>query len=466
MNVRPSSTTGEEDPQQHGVSPLTTVPSPILIAKQFIKHYYPIFTQSPEHLHKFYHPKESSLTYILSLEDASEDSGNGLVWEDIKEKLEFCRGARLDLTSGFIDAQKTYDGGVLVVVLGDITLKKKDEDDYENVQRKFVHTLLLRRSSKGKQTFFVSNDVFRFLDLQQQEPGEEFHDSPKEEGKEEEEVASEEEVELPVEVPVQEKKEEVSTTTKVIHEEQPSISTADKQPMEKETELKPFLDDIIVEQQQQQKQQRTSRRSVEKNTSKMNSWASLVVAGVNLSEEPATTTTTTTTLTTKSSSSAGKKQASTKTKTTSAIKDTKTSAAIVKRQGIPSTYSNIATSVYVRNVPTNTTREDLFQLFRELYPSQNIVHIAVYASRGFAFVEFDCKEAVQAILGGEVVKKIKCTWEEDVLLEMEGKKTERFHTVGKANTKVNYKQQAETTTVTKSNGKQKENPKSTFSNKK
>jgi len=129
-----------------------------------------------------------------------------------------------------------------------------------------------------------------------------------EEEEEEEEVAKEEEVELPVEVPVQEKKEEVSTTTKVTNEEQPSFSTADKQPLEKETEFKPFLlDDIIVEQQQQQKQQRTTRRSVEKDASKMNSWASLVVAGVNLSEEPATTTTTTTAFTTKSSSSTGKK---------------------------------------------------------------------------------------------------------------------------------------------------------------
>jgi hypothetical protein len=513
MNVRPNAAE-EDDPQQQLQQGATAAaPPPILIAKQFIKHYYPILTQSPQHLHKFYHPKESSLTYIITPEDTAANDTSGLVWEDIKSKLNFCEGARMDLTSGFIDAQQTYDGGVLVVILGEMTLKKPNSDDYEDFKRKFVHTLLLKGSSSGhaKRKFFVSNDIFRFLDLEQTQVS----NGPEVDGSFAEVETLKEAVEAVEEETALEvgEEHEITITTKM-HDEQPQPSELDVQktvdkgetPEEElsavktifqQTELpirtghttesfstsQPEILPVDHEQRQQRKAPRTSK---EKAASKISSWASLV-AGMNLAsvEEPVTKTTTstrgsrgssssspsveaagaipttaaatttdtsadaftpvphTTTSSKKTSSGAKTTAASTQPSTGKNLADSKTFA---KRQGIPSTYSNTATSVYVRNVPNSTTREDLAQLFQKLYPSQSIVHIAVYASRGFAFVEFSNKEAVQAILGGETVKQIRCTWgtADGVLLEIEGKKTERHHAApsGKAGTKItNPKQQ-------------------------
>jgi hypothetical protein len=525
MNVRPSAAE-EDDPQQQPQQGATTAatPPPILIAKQFIKHYYPILTQSPQHLHKFYHPKESSLTYIITPEDTAANDTSGLVWEDIKSKLDFCEGARMDLTSGFIDAQKTYDGGVLVVILGEMTLKKPNSDDYEDFKRKFVHTLLLKGSSSGhaKKKFFVSNDIFRFLDLEQTQVS----NGPEVEGSFAEvetlkEAMVEEEEEETTAVGVEE--EHVITTTTTMHEEQPQpISDldddvqkiVDKMETTEEEAPPPVKDifqptellgsttshpiesfstsqpEILPDDHEQRQQRKVPRSSKEKAASKISSWASLV-AGMSLAsvEEPITKTKTTTTTATrgsrgssssspsveasgviptaaaantsvdaftpvphtttsskKSSSSAKPSATSSQPSTSKNLADSKTFA---KRQGIPSTYSNTATSVYVRNVPNSTTREDLAQLFQKLYPSQSIVHIAVYASRGFAFIEFSNKEAVQAILEGETVKQIRCTWGavDGVLLEIEGKKTERHHAApsGKAGTKITNPKQQEGT---------------------
>lgn len=514
MNVRPNAAE-EDDPQQQPQQGATAAaPPPILIAKQFIKHYYPILTQSPQHLHKFYHPKESSLTYIITPEDTAANDTAGLVWEDIKSKLNFCEGARMDLTSGFIDAQKTYDGGVLVVILGEMTLKKPNSDDYEDFKRKFVHTLLLKGSSSGhaKRKFFVSNDIFRFLDLEQTQVS----NGPEVDGSFAEVETLKEAVEAVEEATALEVEEEHEiTTTKTRHDEQPQpfsdldvqkilnkvetpeeeLSTAKTifqptelpvrtiHPIESFSTSQPEILPVDHEQRQQRKVPRTSK---EKAASKISSWASLV-AGMNLAsvEETVNKTTTTTrgprgssssspsveaagaipttaapttadtsvdaftpvphttTSSKKTSTSAKPTATSTQPSTGKNLADSKTFA---KRQGIPSTYSNTATSVYVRNVPNSTTREDLAQLFQKLYPSQSIVHIAVYASRGFAFVEFSNKEAVQAILGGETVKQIRCTWgtADGVLLEIEGKKTERHHAAPsvKAGTKItNPKQQ-------------------------
>jgi hypothetical protein len=533
MNVRPS-VAEEDDPQQEpqqGATTTAATPPPILIAKQFIKHYYPILTQSPQHLHKFYHPKESSLTYIITPEDTAANDTSGLVWEDIKSKLDFCEGARMDLTSGFIDAQKTYDGGVLVVILGEMTLKKPNSDDYEDFKRKFVHTLLLKGSSSGhaKKKFFVSNDIFRFLDLEQSQVsnGPEVEGSVAEVETLKEAAVVEEELEETTAVGVEE--EHVITATTTMHEVQPQpISEldddvqkiVDKMETTEEEAPSPAVKDlfqptelpgstnpiesfstsqpeILPVDHEQRQQRKVPRSSKEKAASKISSWASLV-AGMNLAsvEEPITKTTTTTTTTTSTRGSRGSSSSSPSVEASGAIPTTTAAAAttdtssvdaftpvphtttsskktsssaktsatssqastsknladsktFAKRQGIPSTYSNTATSVYVRNVPNSTTREDLAQLFHKLYPSQSIVHIAVYASRGFAFIEFSNKEAVQAILGGETVKQIRCTWgaADGVLLEIEGKKTERHHAApsGKAGTKITNPKQQEGT---------------------
>lgn len=53
-----------------------------------------------------------------------------------------------------VDAQESYNGGVLVLVTGYLTGK-------DNVRRKFTQSFFLAPQDKG---YFVLNDVFRYVD--------------------------------------------------------------------------------------------------------------------------------------------------------------------------------------------------------------------------------------------------------------------------------------------------------------
>jgi hypothetical protein len=478
-----------------GASNNVSGPPPITIAKQFIKQYYPILTLSPQKLQHFYHPTDSYLSYTIRPEDceganAGGSGKQGRLFDDARTAgiWNFCRGAKMDLASGFIDAQKTHDGGVIIVIYGEMTLRNdwaaerpgetegetdlavaNNGFDYESFQRKFIHTFVLARGSGAKKNLYVSNDIFRFVDLEQKE-----EEAPEEEVVAELMAPSEEEAAEVEEAPVAAVLAAVlpdppvlSTPTNAVVEVDPApeitedeIEDPDEPEVEDAIEGEPEAEppteedaEPVMEEQETavtedvppvapREQIVVELENAVAAPAPPSSWASLVAGsksawgakpvedGSVTKPKPAIEAKPAAAPTTEKASDA-KKASNVRTKIpTSSSVSNKAGPSSQKRegkQGIPAGHSNVATSVYIRNVPVGTKEEHLSQLFIKLFPGQKIVHVAVYASRGFAFVEFANKDCVENVLGGSTIKKLECPWQEDVVLEIEGKKTERHH---------------------------------------
>jgi len=465
-------------------------PTPISIARQFIKQYYPILTLSQNKLHHFYHPTRSYLSYTTSHDDCEDGTNGRARFDEVlrKGKLIFCRQAKMDLASGFIDAQKTHDGGVLIVIFGEMVLRKDwensvddfssllDETDpavasakyeYENFKRKFLHTFILSRGDSGsKKNLYVSNDVFRFLNLERsvggtvedvQGRGVAKCDSVSVDSrKDAADAVSGDEATITPQAHSKSSSLQTKTLTEgafiepstdtdkvegagvpntTIQDQSCGVHSRDNSLSAVEVGgLEDRSDD------EEDNQLTVSESAAVKKSSGPSSWASLV-AGSSIplwrkSEETHFSTIKIASEVVKgipviAEKPNGKK--SPKNFSKPRLNDSQAvrpPSAPVKRdggKGIPSSHSNIATSVYIRNIPSNTKEENLSQLFGKMFPKQKIMHIAVYASRGFAFVEFANKDCVSAVMGGVPVKKVSCPWAENVVMEIEGKKTERFH---------------------------------------
>ncbi|KAK4838846.1 hypothetical protein QYF36_016921 [Acer negundo] len=115
------------------------------VGKAFVHQYYRILHQSPELVHLFYQdvstlgrPEEDGAMSITTTMQAINDKILSL------DHGEFCA----EIIN--LDAQESYNGGVLVFVTG------KD-----NVKRKFTQSFFLAPQERG---YFVLNDVFRYVD--------------------------------------------------------------------------------------------------------------------------------------------------------------------------------------------------------------------------------------------------------------------------------------------------------------
>ncbi|KAI9161472.1 hypothetical protein LWI28_017776 [Acer negundo] len=115
------------------------------VGKAFVHQYYRILHQSPELVHLFYQD-------LSTLGRSEEDGAMSITttMQAINDKIlsldhgEFCA----EIIN--LDAQESYNGGVLVFVTG------KD-----NVRRKFTQSFFLAPQERG---YFVLNDVFRYVD--------------------------------------------------------------------------------------------------------------------------------------------------------------------------------------------------------------------------------------------------------------------------------------------------------------
>ncbi|MED6180497.1 hypothetical protein PIB30_011014 [Stylosanthes scabra] len=124
-------------------------PTPQMVGNAFVEQYYSILHQDPAQVHRFYHD-----TSVLS---RPEDDGTMTLVttiEDINKKI-----LSLDYTSFRVeilsaDAQPSYKEGVMVVVTGCLT-------GSDNLKRKFTQSFFLAPQDKG---YYVLNDVFRYVD--------------------------------------------------------------------------------------------------------------------------------------------------------------------------------------------------------------------------------------------------------------------------------------------------------------
>ncbi|OVA14605.1 RNA recognition motif domain [Macleaya cordata] len=134
----------------------TTSPAPApsaqVVGNAFVEQYYHILHQSPELVFRFYQDSSSvsrpgpdgAMTLVTTM-DAINEKILSLNFKDYKAEIKT------------VDAQDSYQAGVIVLVTGCLTsLSGKD-----NVVKKFTQSFFLAPQDKG---YFVLNDVFRYVD--------------------------------------------------------------------------------------------------------------------------------------------------------------------------------------------------------------------------------------------------------------------------------------------------------------
>ncbi|GMY33851.1 putative G3BP-like protein [Fagus crenata] len=124
-------------------------PTAEVVGNAFVHQYYLILHQSPELVHRFYQD-DSKLGRM---------EGNGTMsittsMQAINEKILSLHYGELVAEILTVDAQDSFNGGVLVLVTGYLTAK-------DSLRRKFTQSFFLAPQDKG---YFVLNDVFRYVD--------------------------------------------------------------------------------------------------------------------------------------------------------------------------------------------------------------------------------------------------------------------------------------------------------------
>ncbi|PIA63155.1 hypothetical protein AQUCO_00200880v1 [Aquilegia coerulea] len=126
-----------------------TPPSAQVVGNAFVEQYYQILHQSPELVHRFYTDMS-----VLSRPGPDGIMTSVKTMQAINEviiSLDY-KGNKAEIKT--IDAQDSYQSGVVVLVTGWLTMKN-------NVKRKFTQSFFLAPQDKG---YFVLNDVFRYVD--------------------------------------------------------------------------------------------------------------------------------------------------------------------------------------------------------------------------------------------------------------------------------------------------------------
>ncbi|KAH9515493.1 putative nuclear transport factor 2 [Bulinus truncatus] len=118
------------------------------IGKQFVEQYYAVFDQKEirSQVAILYHPSESLLTF-----EGQQFQGS----EAIAEKMKTIPLDNMMRQITTIDCQPTFDGGVLVTVIGQ--LKNSAENDKP---MGFSQTFVLKPANN---TFYICHDIFRLV---------------------------------------------------------------------------------------------------------------------------------------------------------------------------------------------------------------------------------------------------------------------------------------------------------------
>jgi len=122
-------------------------PNFLQIGQQFVNQYYQIFdadVDSREKLRCFYHEEAS----LMSFEGVQIQGATKII--DKIKGLAFKKIRRMPTA---IDCQPTFDGGVLINVLGQLQM---DDDPVHG----FIQTFVLKPSGGS---FFVQHDMFRLV---------------------------------------------------------------------------------------------------------------------------------------------------------------------------------------------------------------------------------------------------------------------------------------------------------------
>ncbi|PIN16186.1 Nuclear transport factor 2 [Handroanthus impetiginosus] len=120
-----------------------------IVGNAFVEQYYHILHHSPRQAYRFYHdisklgrPEEDGSMGITTTMDAIDKKIVSLNYEDFRAEIKS------------MDAQESFNGGVQVLVTGNLTGK-------DNTVRNFVQAFFLAPQDRG---YFVLNDMFRYVD--------------------------------------------------------------------------------------------------------------------------------------------------------------------------------------------------------------------------------------------------------------------------------------------------------------
>ncbi|XP_039011599.1 nuclear transport factor 2-like isoform X2 [Hibiscus syriacus] len=124
-------------------------PSAQVVGNAFVEQYYHILHQSPNLVHRFY--QDSS---HLSRPDMYGNMTTVTTMQAINEKVLSLNYEDYAAEIKTVDAQDSFEKGVIVVVTGCFTGK-------DNIRKKFTQTFFLAPQDKG---YFVLNDIFRYIE--------------------------------------------------------------------------------------------------------------------------------------------------------------------------------------------------------------------------------------------------------------------------------------------------------------
>ncbi|MQL77427.1 hypothetical protein Taro_009841, partial [Colocasia esculenta] len=126
---------------------------PHVVGNAFVQQYYHILHQSPELVHRFYQDISK-----LGRPDAAGAMSSITTMQAINEKILSLEFSEFRAEIKTVDAQESYNGGVLVLVTGYLTGK-------DNIRMNFTQTFFLAPQEKG---YFVLNDMFRYVETADQ----------------------------------------------------------------------------------------------------------------------------------------------------------------------------------------------------------------------------------------------------------------------------------------------------------
>lgn len=128
-------------------------PSPLVVGREFVRQYYTLLHNSPDHLHRFYNQHSS---FSHSGLDPDNDDGLVIGQKNIHDKIQQMNFRDCHAKISHVDAQATLGDGVVVQVFGELS-----NDGHQ--MRRFTQTFVLACQSPKK--YYVHNDIFRYHDI-------------------------------------------------------------------------------------------------------------------------------------------------------------------------------------------------------------------------------------------------------------------------------------------------------------
>lgn len=118
-----------------------------IVGNAFATQYYQILEQSPALVYRFYQNMSK-----LGRPDGTGAMGSTTTMDAINEKIQSYGSLRAEVK--YVDAQESYNGGVIVLVIGSMI-------NVDGSRPGFTQTFFLAPQDKG---YYVLNDIFRYLE--------------------------------------------------------------------------------------------------------------------------------------------------------------------------------------------------------------------------------------------------------------------------------------------------------------